>query len=233
MAFLTQVDTSTLSNQNISAALLVHTFTNTTRIRKLYVNVFLDQVAGNGAYVCYLTIQRAGAGSAYETIRTTKDAASGITAIVFNSMSISLNATDVMKVYVVGLAGDTTTPDIITDVNEEWINIDASGNLADKTGFAIGTGGIAAAAFAASAIDAAALAADAGTEIANAVKATVIEAQGSYTLQQALSIILSLLAGVTADAGATLKTPNGSATRAVITLNSSNERTAVTLTPSS
>ena len=123
MAFLTQVDTETLSNQNISAALLVGTFTNTTRIRKLYINVFLDQIAGNGAYVCYVTIQRAGAGSAYETIRTTKDAASGITSIVFNSIPVTLNSTDVMKVYVIGLAGDTTTPDIIYDLNEEYVSV--------------------------------------------------------------------------------------------------------------
>jgi hypothetical protein len=123
MAYLTQVGTSTLSNQNISSALLVHTYTNTTRIRKLYVNVFVDQVAGNGAYLAYITIQRAGAGSAYESIRTVKDAASGITAIAFLSMPVILNSTDVLKVYVIGLAGDTTTPDIITDVNEELADL--------------------------------------------------------------------------------------------------------------
>lgn len=127
MSFLTNVDTETLSNQDISSALLVSTFTNTTRIRKLYINAFLDQIAGNGAYVCYVTIQRAGAGSAYETIRTTKDVASGVTAIVFNSIPIVLNATDVMKVFVIGLAGDTTTPDIIVDVNEEFITVDSTG----------------------------------------------------------------------------------------------------------
>jgi hypothetical protein len=120
MSFITQVDTETLSNQNISAALLVGTFTNTTRIRKLFINVFLDQIAGNGAYVCYVTIQRAGSGSAYETIRAIKDAASGVTAITFNSIPVTLNSTDVMKVYVIGLAGDTTTPDIIYDLNEEF-----------------------------------------------------------------------------------------------------------------
>jgi hypothetical protein len=122
MAYLAQVDTSTLSNQNISSALLVHTYTNTTRIRKLYVNVFADQVAGNGMYLAYITVQRAGAGSAYESIRTVKDAASGVTAIAFTSMPVILNATDVMKVYVIGVAGDTTTPDIITDVDEEWLD---------------------------------------------------------------------------------------------------------------
>ena len=119
MAFLTQVDTETLSNQNIATALLVSTFTNTTRIRKLYVNIFLDQIAGNGVYYAYLTVQRAGAGSAYVLARTAFNALSGDTAIAFASMAVSLNATDVLKAYVIGLAGDTTTPDVIVDVNEE------------------------------------------------------------------------------------------------------------------
>ena len=119
MAFLTQVDTETLSNQNIATALLVSTFTNTTRIRKLYVNIFLDQIAGNGVYYAYLTVQRAGAGSAYVLARTAFNPLSGDTAIAFASMAVSLNATDVLKAYVIGLAGDTTTPDVIVDVNEE------------------------------------------------------------------------------------------------------------------
>lgn len=68
--------------------------------------------------------------------------------------------------------------------------------------------------------------------IRDAIAAKVIESQGSYTLQQALSIILAAVAGVTDDSGATIKTPNGSATRIAATL-SSNERTAMTLTPSS
>lgn len=60
---------------------------------------------------------------------------------------------------------------------------------------------------------------------------TIVEAQGSYTAAQALSIALAVLAGVTTDSGATLKTPNGSATRVAATINGSNERTAMTLTP--
>lgn len=129
MAYVTQIDTSTLSNQNITTALLVHTFTNTSRIRKVKVNVYLDQVAGNGDYIAYITTQLAGAGSFYESIRTTKSAGSGVTSIQFETMELHLRATDVMKVYVLGLAGDTTTPDIITYVDEEWISVDASGRV--------------------------------------------------------------------------------------------------------
>lgn len=96
----------------------------------------------------------------------------------------------------------------------------------------VSTGAISATAFAAGAIDAASLAADAGTEIANAIKAAVVESQGNYTVQQVLSIVLAVLAGVTSSGGATLKTPNGSATRVAATIDGSNNRTAMTLTPS-
>jgi hypothetical protein len=81
-------------------------------------------------------------------------------------------------------------------------------------------------------VNAAGLSTDAVTEIVDAIKAAVIEAEGSYTIQQALSVILSVLAGVTASGGASLKTPNGVAVRVAATINTSSERTAMTLTPS-
>lgn len=65
-----------------------------------------------------------------------------------------------------------------------------------------------------------------------AVFTGVVEAAGNITLQQAMSILLAANAGVTTDAGATMKTPDGSATRIAGTVNGSNERTAITLTPS-
>ncbi len=132
MAYLTQVGTTITSNTNLNTAggTLVHTQTNTTRIRKLLINVFVDQIKGNGDYVAHITVQRAGAGSAYKSITTTKTAASGETAIVFSSIELSLNATDVLKVYVTGLSTDSDgTADVIVDVNEEWISVDASGNV--------------------------------------------------------------------------------------------------------
>lgn len=101
----------------------------------------------------------------------------------------------------------------------------------DKTGFTIAAGGIPVGAFAAGAITDAATAADMETAIANAVRDLVVESQGSYTLKQALSIILAVVAGVTADGGATIKTPNGVATRVAATVNGSNERTGMVLSP--
>lgn len=130
MAYLNQVDTSTLSGQNLNTALLVHTFTNTTRLRKLWVDVFLTGIAGNGDYTAYLTRQKAGAGVFYESLKTTKPVGVGITSIMFNTMALTINATDVVKVYVLGLAGDNTAAvGVITEVNEEWVNIDASGRV--------------------------------------------------------------------------------------------------------
>lgn len=81
-------------------------------------------------------------------------------------------------------------------------------------------------------ITAAALAADAGTEIAAAVGALVVEVEDSYTLKQVLSLLAAYAFGRTADGGVTFKTRNNAATRITGTVNGSNERTAVTVTPS-
>ena len=113
----------------------------------------------------------------------------------------------------------------------------------------LATGAITSTKFAASAINAAAIAADAITaakiatdaigsdELATGavtkIWAQIVETVGSRTAQQALSIILAAVAGVTADAGATIKDAAGTNTRISATINGSNERTAMTLTPSS
>lgn len=60
----------------------------------------------------------------------------------------------------------------------------------------------------------------------------VIESQGSYTVQQALSIILAAVAGMSTGLGATLLTPNGAATRIAATMSTDNRRTAMALTAS-
>ena len=130
MAYLTQLQSSALSNQNISSALLLVTFTNTTRLRKIYIDVFADQIAGNGDYVVYATRQRSGAGAAYEIgARTTVAVPSGVTSQMFPTIALTCGATDVIKIYLVGLAGDTTTPDTIVEVSEEFVLTDSSGNV--------------------------------------------------------------------------------------------------------
>lgn len=68
--------------------------------------------------------------------------------------------------------------------------------------------------------------------LSDVIMDTVVESAGSYTVQQALSVMLAVLAGVTTSSGATIKTPDGSATRVTATINGSDERTAMTLSPS-
>ena len=85
-------------------------------------------------------------------------------------------------------------------------------------------------AMAADTVTASAMATDAVNEIRDAVTNDIIETEGNYTVQQALSIMLTLLAG--RNSGGTFSTPNGVASRAAITYSGGN-RTASTLTPSS
>lgn len=100
----------------------------------------------------------------------------------------------------------------------------------------VNTGALTAAKFAAGAIDAAALAADASTEIVAAIKAMVIESNGSITLGQAMSVLLSFAAGVSTGQSGTspvFKDPSGTSNRISGTTDGSGNRSAVTLTPSS
>lgn len=102
----------------------------------------------------------------------------------------------------------------------------------DTTVGATQAGTIVAATFATDAVDTNALAASAATEIAAAIKATVIETNASVTVGQALSVMLAALAGVTSGGGNTLKDPSGTSSRIVATIDGSNNRTAMSLTPS-
>lgn len=105
------LETDTLSNQDISTALAVGAYTADAD-RLILVQVFADQVAGNGDYELYVTHQIAGAGSAYRMIPiTTAAAASGVTAIAAQSGMVAVRSGDVLTVYLDGLAGDNSTPD--------------------------------------------------------------------------------------------------------------------------
>jgi len=112
-----QLQTATLSDQNITSDLLVSTYTADAD-RAILIRIVLDAVAGTGDYSAYLTLQQAGAGSAYKSHVCTVTAAAAVTAIMFPSILLPVNNTDIVKVYVKGLAGDTTTPDIITRIYE-------------------------------------------------------------------------------------------------------------------
>ena len=59
----------------------------------------------------------------------------------------------------------------------------------------------------------------------------VCEIEGSYTMRQALSIMLSVLAGVTTENGSVFKTPDGIVTRVTAELDNNSNRLSMTLTP--
>lgn len=112
------LETDSLSNQNITSALAIGAYT-ATATRMLFIRVLADQVAGNGDYVVYATLQVGGAGSAYRLIPiTTAAAASGVTAIGAISIGIPVDSGDVVTVYLTGLAGDNANPDTRVDFYE-------------------------------------------------------------------------------------------------------------------
>lgn len=114
MGMITQLETDTGTNVNISSATAVGAYTSTGD-KLIMVDVSIDAVAGNGDYVMYVTRQIGGSGSAYVILpKTTMAAASGETAISAQSGWITARNGDVLTCYVDGLAADTTTPDWTT-----------------------------------------------------------------------------------------------------------------------
>ena len=123
------LETDSLSNQNISSPLAVGAYTADAD-RWIAAQVFADQVAGNGDYYLYLTLQINGAGSSYKSGITTLTAASGVTAIFGQTVYIFVRSGDIVTAYLDGLAGDTTTPDTIV----RWAELDAlRPTTADRT----------------------------------------------------------------------------------------------------
>lgn len=111
MAVARWLETDSLTNQSIASATAIGAYTADAD-RMIVCDVSLDQVAGNGDYVIYVTRQINGAGSAYVMLpKTTCTAAAGETALGMQSGMISVRSGDVLTCYVDGLAGDTTTPD--------------------------------------------------------------------------------------------------------------------------
>lgn len=111
MGAFTYIETDTGTNVDISAATAVGAYTSTGD-KLIMVDVSIDQVAGNGDYVMYVTRQIGGSGSAYVILpKTTMAAASGETAISGQSGWITVRNGDVLTCYIDGLAGDTSTPD--------------------------------------------------------------------------------------------------------------------------
>jgi hypothetical protein len=105
------IETDTLANQNISSALAIGTCT-VDADRLMICDVSIYQAAGGGDYSMY--VSRSIGGTATETPilpKTTMTAAAGETDFSGQSGLITARNGDVLKVYIDGLAGDTTTPD--------------------------------------------------------------------------------------------------------------------------
>lgn len=121
MTIARHLQTGSLSNQNISSALAVGSYTADAD-RMVVVQVLADQVAGNGDYEFYMTLQVNGAGSHYRLIPVTSAAAaSGLTAVGAQSGMVAVRSGDVLTCYLKGLAGDNATPDTIV----RWFELDA------------------------------------------------------------------------------------------------------------
>jgi hypothetical protein len=91
---------------------------------------------------------------------------------------------------------------------------------------------ITSASIAADAITAAKVASDVSTEIAAAVKATVVETNASRTVGDVLSLIYAATCGVTTTGGTIIKDPSGTTTRITASIDGSNNRFAMAVVPS-
>ena len=151
---------------------------------------------------------------------------------VYNSL---VAGSDSLDVEVASVAANAITAAAIATGAIDADAIAANAITAAK----IATDAIGAAQIAANAIGASEIATDAiGSDqfAAGAVTdiwANVCETNGSRTAQQILSVVLAAVAGVTSSGGAVFSDPAGTSTRISATVNGSNERTAITLTPSS
>jgi hypothetical protein len=203
-------------------------------------DVSIDQAAGNGDYVVYMTRQIAGAGSAYVLLpKTTCAAASGETAIAMQSGPITVRSGDVVTVYVDGLAGDTITP----DTTVRWFEMATlRPATADRTLTVAATGQAAANVTLwqdGAAPDLDGLDGVVGSDLATAAALAALETmsledalEGTMSLGDALRVMLAALAGVSSGGGAAtlrFKAQDGSTDRIVATVDGRGNRTAVTL----
>jgi hypothetical protein len=144
-------------------------------------------------------------------------------------VNLSSGRADANITYIGGSVLNTSNPQIGVNV------VNAAGTAWNSGGITASTvagNAITAASIAPAALDADALATDAVNEIVTAIKAMVVESNDSRTLGQVLSVIYAACAGVTSSGGTVLKDPTGVSTRITATIDGSNNRTAMTITPS-
>ena len=98
---------TTLATQNISSALLLATYTADAD-REILIQLYLSGLAGSGSYRACLTKQLAGAGAAYQSPSSAITLAATVTTAFMPAIVLPVKASDVVKVYAQGLAGDTS-----------------------------------------------------------------------------------------------------------------------------
>jgi hypothetical protein len=104
------LELDSLDNQNITAALLVGTYTSDGD-RLVFATIYAQGLAGGGDYVYYVTLTPLGLSEA-EMLKTTQTLGATTYVLAAQTIGIAVRNGDVLKVYLKGLAGDTTTPDI-------------------------------------------------------------------------------------------------------------------------
>ena len=136
-----------LAAQDISSPLLIATYTADAD-RQLLLQVLVSGVAGSGVYRACMTKQLLGAGVAYQSATSGTALEAGVATAYLSSMPIPVQATDVVKVYVQGLAGDTSvaTKVEVFDVtaattDEVWDELLAGHLVAGSTGKALSDAG--------------------------------------------------------------------------------------------
>lgn len=242
------LETDLLSNQDIHAALAIGAYT-AAATRLVYVRVLADSVAGNDDYTFYVTLQVGGSGSHHKFIPITEAAAaSGDTAIGAVSIAIPVDSGDVLTVYIVGAAGDTTDPDTkvgfyehdylipttadrkldVSSTGEagvDWANVGTPGSTVNLSATTVKTltddVTVATASKTGYALSAAGV---------DAILDEVVE--GTYTMRQMLKVMAAALVGKVSGGGTTtivFKGVDGSTSRVTATVDANGNRSSVTL----
>ena len=104
---MNQIATTTLTAQDISSPLLVYTYTADAD-RELLVELLASGLAGGGGYLACLTKQIGGLGAVYQSPTALAYLAAGVTTVSLVTGSLPVESGDVVRVYIQGLAADTS-----------------------------------------------------------------------------------------------------------------------------